>query len=542
LKKSVVLLLLIATLASCTTRVPTPSDAPVTAPPTVSASPEVAPSPTLEPFTLGEKFTRRYDEPVFELIPSDDYGELYPYVGKLGSSHWNVRLYGLCTAEGEIVCDPVFGNFERLEYEGDVIYLLRVPDGSTVVAAVDGSFALTFGKANDVGEGRVAVFDGERWGALDYRGNLALPLIYENRMWFSEGLASVTEDFAAGYRYVDGRNNTVIADMPPFPKAMIEPIFMNYDFYYEYYENKTIDYETFLARVRETVMSEFAFSDGMSPYIDGDKLGYIDRTGAIAIPARFDVANNFYERFQDGTAILRTKEGNTLIDKTGAELIPPENSYIYQTYELITVISDDNSRVRFYDNAGNLVRDFPNLGYDQHVSYVGDGWFEIYTPTEDYYSSEIQMDKDGVIHDFADSDGRKPRYVTMFHDYNRIVLEYVNSDYNTTAVLADFDGNVYYTAYDNYIYVQGIQDDAPYFTIFTYTDITDYNSAVTQYFDFDGNEIPNPEEIPGIDRSKFTELYPIGDLYQARTRRHIGLINAEGEWAIKISTLAAYPD
>lgn len=101
---------------------------------------------------------RWYDEYTDELIPSENYGELIPYIG--GESYnyyWGSGIwYGLATVDGVIVTDPVFLNAdicdvfdsaESGELRLPVFLLSRVeelPDGSArrefALAAEDGSW------------------------------------------------------------------------------------------------------------------------------------------------------------------------------------------------------------------------------------------------------------------------------------------------------------------------------------------------------------------------------------------------------------------
>ena len=65
----------------------------------------------LEPYVPDEPvYTRLSDGPMEELIPSDSYGPLIPFLGdKLGGEDTGNR-YGLMTLSGEIVLDPVLSN------------------------------------------------------------------------------------------------------------------------------------------------------------------------------------------------------------------------------------------------------------------------------------------------------------------------------------------------------------------------------------------------------------------------------------------------
>ncbi len=55
-------------------------------------------------------------------------------------------------------------------------------------------------------------------------------------------------------------------------------------------------------------------------FVRNDKIGYIDRTGKIAIPPKFDLAENF----SDGLAPVKTGEKFGYIDRTGKIVISPK--------------------------------------------------------------------------------------------------------------------------------------------------------------------------------------------------------------------------
>ena len=62
----------------------------------------------------------------------------------------------------------------------------------------------------------------------------------------------------------------------------------------------------------------FGFSEGRAAFQIGQKYGYIDRTGTVVIPARYDEALEFL----DGLAIVRQGEGWGAIDPAGNTVVP----------------------------------------------------------------------------------------------------------------------------------------------------------------------------------------------------------------------------
>lgn len=76
-----------------------------------------------------ENYSRYYDEFVGEFIPSDDYGEIIPFIGRR-VSYWDDQYefrYGFCTLDGEIVCDAVYGYTAAVYTDNYNYYLMRIP-------------------------------------------------------------------------------------------------------------------------------------------------------------------------------------------------------------------------------------------------------------------------------------------------------------------------------------------------------------------------------------------------------------------------------
>jgi len=86
--------------------------------------------PELEPFTPFTEISGRYYNVEMDgLMPRNDYGVLYPFVGRIvgrpGNYETTLLYYGLCDGEGKIVVDPVYTGFSQREWQdGRVLYSL----------------------------------------------------------------------------------------------------------------------------------------------------------------------------------------------------------------------------------------------------------------------------------------------------------------------------------------------------------------------------------------------------------------------------------
>ena len=93
------------------------------------------------------------------------------------------------------------------------------------------------------------------------------------------------------------------------------------------------------------------FSAGLAAFSTGDRLsGYIDRTGAIQIPATFALARPFCA---DGTAAVRTGSAWGLIDRHGSFVIGPNYDDIHCFSEGLAAAK--SSKWGFIDKAGTFV-------------------------------------------------------------------------------------------------------------------------------------------------------------------------------------------
>ncbi len=78
-----------------------------------------------------ENYSRYYDEFVGEFIVSEDYGQIYPFIGrraegKEGNYTYKEERVGFCTADGEIICDAVFGYRGAYHTDKYTYYLVRL--------------------------------------------------------------------------------------------------------------------------------------------------------------------------------------------------------------------------------------------------------------------------------------------------------------------------------------------------------------------------------------------------------------------------------
>lgn len=78
-----------------------------------------------------ENYYRFYSDYTDSFIPSEEYGLVYPFIGDavdFGAYGGIGYLYGLCTADGGIVCDPVYRYYETLSLGDYLFYVMILPE------------------------------------------------------------------------------------------------------------------------------------------------------------------------------------------------------------------------------------------------------------------------------------------------------------------------------------------------------------------------------------------------------------------------------
>ena len=310
---------------------------------------------TLDAFTIGEKYERWYPETTLEIIPRDDYGKLFPFIGGYNEEHnWmSSYVYGFCTADGKIVCDPAYLLVGRYEHEGREVYVaLRATAerdsetgvGEKCLIAIDGSFISSYEEVYDGREGTLTVQKNGKWGSVDFSVKTLVPCMYEYPVFFGEGLAAVTEDFDAGYKYIDMKNNTVIDNLPPVPLFRVEQrMWITEDGAYD------------------DLFRDLSFSCGLALYYEGDSYGYIDKAGQVIAMYRSD--ENWFRGtvFFEGYAVVQENGKFAVID-TDANIVIPFSKDDISMYwdddeeEVIVALFTD-SGVEYYSVSGNeLIR------------------------------------------------------------------------------------------------------------------------------------------------------------------------------------------
>ena len=197
----------------------------------------------------------------YALTPSKAYGKLYFYLGAIHSeSSSSPQFYGLCTADGKIVTEPIYtvatlltdskGNTAYLCFRSDLARktlsnpaILFATDGSWVKDYDDAQFCYGFNGAADsvINADFIAVKKDGQWGAVNMNGETVLPFdrstpdgIYGQPDFRNSGpelMLGITADrYLASGKLYDAKGRLIADDIKGLPMAAAGNYFVTTDF------------------------------------------------------------------------------------------------------------------------------------------------------------------------------------------------------------------------------------------------------------------------------------------------------------------------
>jgi hypothetical protein len=303
--------------------------------------------------------SRLYAEHVSNFIPSGNYGTVYPYLGQINhldkDTYWwgsSISLYGFATADGSIICDPVYDSVSAITYGDKLAYVAsRTVDPNrlwgldhnlngniTAVMSADGSFYSEFDSVY-ITNPLILPFEYEyipvqkngKWGVIDFDGTEILPCVYPNAPLFSEGFAAVyedneeletlTDDYNANtpYYYINVTGEIVLG---PYER----PMWVG--------ERYLFDFDLYDLNLEAAV-----FHNGRAMNFNGYHYGFIDVAGELVIPQKYTlIGRNQFGWNEHGLAFVCVAE----VTETQAEWDLDYTYYLYGkdgivTYALIDV-------------------------------------------------------------------------------------------------------------------------------------------------------------------------------------------------------------
>lgn len=374
---------------------------------------------------------RWYDDYTDSFIPSDGYGELIPYRGK--GTYLRPR-YGLCTADGIIVTDPIYTGITDIDGE---YYLLEKPDdyGKTVYRNV---YDIDFSYSAPPFEGTLIPCDGS-WATVLCEYSTLIEYV-------GSGVFYVNDKTDGVDKYLDIHGNVLVQNLPEYSykalsdgsvvrctssedeyilvDAELQPISRTYEEVTAAHEGKYI--------VKQTRYDEKGKRTGAD-------YGVVDKNDEFAAPAEYALIvyrHGLYLFYSyDGTLRLTDAEFNTLCTLYCA---PADDGYT-PTLEILSgqtfSVKDKNTK-NWYSTAGekvyaNEIVIAPDPDRDKTEDYrrtEKDGSYTVTDPEgnelftcDSYYAMEYA---NTVIHYF-EKDGY---YHTALADGQTIVSVRINED------------------------------------------------------------------------------------------------------------------
>lgn len=200
----------------------------------------------LKPREAGEKSGFIDASGQFRIAPIFD--EVLPFSEGLAAVR-DGEKWGFIDTSGHLVISP---KFKAAYYFREGVSAIESDAGDVLIDTSGKVLASGFNVTELVAEGRVPATRKEKSGYLDLLGKIAIPLVYDGVMAFSEGLAAVEKGNVWGYVNRDGK----VIIPPKFDRAG-------------------------------------QFSSGLAPVKLGKHTGFINKNGDFAFSLQFDYAPGF---------------------------------------------------------------------------------------------------------------------------------------------------------------------------------------------------------------------------------------------------------
>jgi len=208
--------------------------------------------------------------------------------------------------------------------------------------------------------------EGGKYGFIDRNGNVAIPFCFEAVGDFAEDLASFERDKRQGY--MDKTGTVVIAPTFPWADPFSEGLArvqvtgeqLGYEGRWGFIDRKG---KLVIAPVFKKMMDgdqeEGAFHDGLARFESETKsglprIGFIDRTGKVAIPARFSYIYPFSGGIASATEDESGSSGWGYVDTTGKWVISPQFGWASAFSEGLAAVNRKKD-CGYIDGKGTLV-------------------------------------------------------------------------------------------------------------------------------------------------------------------------------------------
>ena len=480
------------------------------------------------PYAAQAPQPRYYDNTTLELIPSNRYGAIMPYIGSVFDTEYSY-LYGICDLSGRIICDPTFDGCYTIGNDETSVFVFEKTYGkgpgnesirkNITVCALDGSWAQTYDEIL-ASESCFLALKNEKWGLVGYDGRLIIPFQYsglrnaadnyvsaqENNKW---GLISFDNDVIIPFRYTEPLNfayGFAAAIRQGEKKVWYidetgEPVFGPYDLspVPEFWEE---DWEGPWSPI-----NNYGFMEGFAQFYKDGKYGLIDATGSVVLDALYD---SIYVSW-DGFIVYNATDVTGLVSSDGT---------------LVMEASSDG----WFSFSGEFWR-YYNFNKNIFIEILPDGTTRVFNNSS---TSFISIPNNVVINGKTIS---LPGVHTQIYDAPSVLLL---SNGNFFVRYNGISEN-YSIPYRWRVYDKGANLVADDHTGYGYIEELGGISVIVSHnidgryelYDPDGNRLLTDE---------LSSVYSLNGFFMAYTELYSGIIDSGGNWIIKAPLLRTLPD
>lgn len=309
------------------------------------------------PVQAGKKDIKIVIPVKYDGVSRSDEGITAVFVG----SKWGFGRFGFVDKKGHEIVPPKYHAIKFYDEEG------RYEDRWFIR---EGLIAVNFGAVprDDpiaVPENKLVMDDeweGGKWGFVDKKGRIVIPIIYDNVWLFNDGIAVV--QVKGKWGFINKKGWVVVPAKYDYVEVFNEGL-----------ANVALNgiYGFINKRGKVVIPLQFArasyFSGGLAVVKIGDeiggKYGFIDKTGTMVIPAIYDFANDFInglaevhikrQHFNSEGFEMATIDDYGFINQKGEEVVPIKYEYVYEFSDGLARVSNDSDKWGFVDRQGNEV-------------------------------------------------------------------------------------------------------------------------------------------------------------------------------------------
>jgi WG containing repeat len=263
--------------------------------------------------------------------------------------------FGYIDRTGKIVISP---KFDRAENFSEGLATVEIGEKAGYIDRT-GKIVISpkFDRAENFSEGLAVVKIGEKFGYIDKVGKLVIPARFDDIDVFQNGIAYVSIDDVRGFIDRSGNFTAYPTKSNSVAVAPITTAQSNSDELIGFGQNNRVGYMDRQRRI--IVQPKFdrvgEFREGLAWVVINKKLGYIDKTGKVTIPLRFD--DSLFTRrmgdFDGGLAkVCLGKCG--YIDRTGKIVIPLKFDDVARKFSNGLAWVEIDRRLGYIDRTGKV--------------------------------------------------------------------------------------------------------------------------------------------------------------------------------------------